>query len=77
MIPRRIVRALRVAAVVLAAGYAFGPLGCVGTGADIVGTGLTLTGASGLLGPGSQTAAAVGAGLDLFSDVVQFAPALR
>jgi len=72
---RRKIRFLKQVSVVLAAGLLFGPLTCVRTVADTVGTGLTLTGVSGILGPNSTSAEALGAGLDLLADVLHRTPA--
>jgi len=65
---------LRRIALVLGAGVLFGGLSCVTTAADLVGTGLTLTAATGALGNATQGVTAVGSGLDLFADLVKFRP---
>ncbi len=58
----------------LAAGWVFWSLTCVQNLADILGTGMALTGVAGALGPGGQAVGAVGAGLDLIVDIVRFTP---
>jgi hypothetical protein len=61
-------------ALCLGSGVIFGGLSCVTTAADLVGTGLSLTAATGLLGGATQGATAVGSGLDWFADLVKFTP---
>ena len=50
----------------LAAGWVFGSLSCVSNIADTVGTGLSPTSLTSVLGDVEQTANATGAGLDPF-----------
>jgi hypothetical protein len=57
---------------IMGAGLLFGGLSCVHGVADTVGTGLTLTAASGLLGPATQGVTAIGSGLDLLADLARF-----
>ncbi len=71
---RRRIRWIKRLTAAVAAGWVFGSLSCVQNVADVAGTGLSLTSATGLLGPATQTASSIGAGLDLFSDIVRFAP---
>lgn len=72
--PRKAHRLIKTLSVSLAAGTIFGTLTCVQNVADTVGTGLAFSGVTGILGPASPGAATVGAGLDLFADIVRFAP---
>jgi hypothetical protein len=71
---RRKIRFLKCATVALAAGLLFGPLTCVRTGADLVGTGLAIGGVTGLLGPGSEPAETLGVSLDALADILQYVP---
>ncbi len=73
MIQRKLRRITRMAAA-LGAGLVFGALSCVQQGADIVGTGLSVTGATGILGGNSQAASNLGAGLDFVADLIRFTP---
>lgn len=60
--------------VALGAGVVFGSATCVQQVADGVGTGLSLTGATGVLGTeGSRAATNLGTGLDLVADLLQLA----
>jgi hypothetical protein len=61
-------------AFVLTAGFLFGGLSCVMRAADVVGTGMTIGAATGLLGPATQGTTGLGAGLDLIADLIQFTP---
>jgi hypothetical protein len=75
---RRTMRGIARIAVVLGAGFVFSSLTCVETTADLVGTGLSLTGATGVLGPdGSRAASNVGTGLDTVADIIQIARLVR
>lgn len=71
---RRKLRLIKSTVASVGAGFVFGSLTCVQNVADTVGTGLTLTGASGVLGGGSQAATAIGAGLDFLADMIRFNP---
>ena len=70
---RKLRRITRVAAA-LGAGLVLGALSCVQQGTDLVGTGLSVTGATGILGANSQAASNIGAGLDLVADLMRIAP---
>lgn len=72
MYPRRL-RWMKQATLVLASGCVFGSLSCVQNLADSIGTGLSLTGLSGLLGAGGAAVNNVGVGLDLLADLIRFA----
>jgi hypothetical protein len=75
---RRSVRTITKVGAALAAGLLFASLTCVENVADFAGTGLTLTGATGLLGTnGSQAATDLGVGLDFAADVMQVAQLRR
>jgi hypothetical protein len=74
---RRRIRFLKQVSVALGAGLLFGSLTCVRTVADTVGTGLSLGGATGVLGPNSEAASVLGASLDLLADILHFAPAVN
>lgn len=71
---RRHFRSIKRLVAALAAGWVFGSLSCVSNLADTVGTGLTLTSATGVLGDVGKADNAIGAGLEQFSDIVQFSP---
>ena len=71
---RRHFRSIKRLTAALAAGWVFGSLSCVTNVADTVGTGLSLTSATGVLGDVGKAANAIGAGLDLFADIVRFSP---
>jgi hypothetical protein len=68
------IRRLKKVALLLGAGVVFGGLSCVTTAADLAGTGLTVTGVTGVLGDASQGATALGAGLSVFADLVKYTP---
>ncbi len=57
-------RWLKTTAVALAAGALFGSLTCVQSAADTIGSGLTFTGTTGVLGLGGPAAIAAGSGID-------------
>jgi hypothetical protein len=67
------VRLVKKGALLLAAGILFGGMSCV-TAADLVGTGLVVTGATGILGDATQGVTALGAGLDVFANLVRYTP---
>ena len=71
MMTRRIVRATKMATVVLGAGMLFGGVSCVADATQAVGTGITLTAASGVLGTSAQPATAVGGTLNLISGLLR------
>ena len=71
---RRKLRWIKQATVALGAGFVFGSLTCVQNAADTIGTGLSITGATGLLGGNSQTVSTIGAGLDFLADLIRFSP---
>ncbi|MBN2559396.1 MAG: hypothetical protein JXQ75_00495 [Phycisphaerae bacterium] len=71
---RRRFRWIRSTTIALGAGFVFGSLTCVQNVADTVGTGLSITGATGILGGNSQAASNLGAGLDFLADLLRFAP---
>ncbi len=71
---RRRLRWIKKVTVTLGAGVVFGSWTCVQNAADTIGTGLSLTGATGFLGGSSPTVSAVGAGLDFIADVIRFTP---
>jgi len=67
-------RILKQICVALGAGALFASATCVQQVADVVGTGLSVTGASGVLGAdGSRAASNLGTGLDLVADMMQLA----
>lgn len=68
------IRRVRKLALLFGAGMLFGGLSCVTTAADVAGTGLTVTGVTGVLGDASQGATALGAGLSVFADLVKYTP---
>ncbi len=74
MVTRRKLRMIKQAAVALGAGLVFGTFTCVQNVADTVGTGLTITGTTGVLGGNSRAATNIGAGLDFLADVIRFSP---
>ena len=67
------IRRVKKFALVLTVGVLFGGLSCV-TAADLAGTGLTVTGASGALGDASSGVTALGAGLSVLADLVKYTP---
>ncbi len=71
---QRMLRGLKSVTVALGAGLLFGSLTCVQNVADVVGTGLSLTAASGVLGNDADAAANLGAGLDFLADLIRFSP---
>ncbi len=71
---RRTLRWIKRTTVALGTGVVFGSLTCVQNTADAVGTGLSLTGATGILGAGSPAISAIGAGLDFIADLIRFSP---
>ncbi len=71
---RKIVRRIKQTTLALGTGFLFGTLTCVQNVADTVGTGLSVTGATGILGGNSQAAMNIGAGLDLLADLIRLAP---
>lgn len=71
---RRKLRWIKKAAMTLGAGFVFGSMTCVQNVADTVGTGLSITGATGILGGNSQTVSNIGAGLDFVADLIRFSP---
>jgi hypothetical protein len=76
-VTRRCFQLVKGMTLVLAAGMVFGGLSCVMTAADVVGTGMTLGAATGVLGPVTQgvtAVTAVGAGFDLLADLVKYTP---
>lgn len=54
-------------------GVAFSALSCVTAATDVFGTGLSLSGISGLFGPVSPAATGIGTGLDALADLLRFA----
>ena len=58
---------------VVSTGIAFSALGCVTAATDLFGTGLSLTGISGLLGPAGPAATGIGTGLDVLADLLRLA----
>lgn len=58
---------------VVSTGIAFSALSCVTAATDIFGTGLSLSGVSGLFGPASPAATGIGTGLDALADLLRFA----
>ncbi|HVP10051.1 MAG TPA: hypothetical protein VMV94_02570 [Phycisphaerae bacterium] len=75
---RRTMRRIAQISVALGAGMLFSSVTCVENAADLVGTGLSITGATGVLGPtGSQTASNVGTGLDAMADIMELARIAR
>ncbi len=69
---RRATRKIKQVCVALAAGLVFGSATCVQQVADAVGTGLSVTGATGVLGAdGSRAAINLGSSLDLVADLMQ------
>jgi len=71
---RRKIRWIKQATLVLGTGLVFGSLTCVQNVADTVGTGLSVTGATGVLGGNSQAASNIGTGLDFLADIIRFYP---
>lgn len=71
---RRQIRWIKKLTITLGAGVLFGSMTCVRTVADTVGTGLTVGGVSGLLGPNSQTATDIGVALDVLADIIRYSP---
>lgn len=69
----RTARKLRGLVLVASTGVVCSALTCVMNAADAVGTGLSLTGVSGILGPASPAATSIGSGLDFIADVFRFA----
>jgi hypothetical protein len=75
---RRTSRRIAQICVALGAGMLFSSVTCVENAADLVGTGLSITGATGILGPdGSRAASNVGTGLDTVADIIQLAKMIR
>lgn len=71
---RRRMRWIKQLTAAVAAGWVFGSLSCVQNVADTVGTGLSLTSTSGVLGAGGQAANALDSELDLSADLARFTP---
>ncbi|HKQ46751.1 MAG TPA: hypothetical protein VJZ71_01630 [Phycisphaerae bacterium] len=71
---RRHLRSIKRLTAALAAGWVFGSLSCVSNVADSVGTGLSVTSATGVLGDLGNAANAKTADLDLFADTVHLTP---
>jgi hypothetical protein len=71
---RQKLRWIKKVTVALGTGAVFGSWTCVQNAADTIGTGLSLTGATGVLGGNSQTASTIGAGLDFLADFIRFIP---
>jgi len=74
---RRKLRWIKKIAVAVGAGTMLSTATCVRDFADTVGTGLSLTGATGVLGGNSQAASNAGAGLDLVADFIRFGSLVR
>lgn len=71
---RRSQRKLKQLCIAFGAGTLFASATCVRQVTDVVGTGLSVTGASGVLGAdGSQAVTNLGVGLDLVADLMQLA----
>ncbi|MCB9853975.1 MAG: hypothetical protein H6819_12815 [Phycisphaerales bacterium] len=69
---KQLVRAKKLILVV-STGIAFSALSCVTAASDLFGTGLSLTGISGLLGPVGPAATGLGTGLDALADLLRLA----
>ncbi len=72
MSQKRLLR-IKKLALVTTLGVAFNALSCVTAATDVFGTGLSLTGISGLLGPVGPAATGLGTGLDVLADLLRFA----
>ena len=71
---RRTMRRIAQLSVALGAGMLFSSVTCVQSAADLVGTGLSITGATGVLGPDiSRAAENAGISLDTVADIIQLA----
>lgn len=71
---QRMFRCFKSVTVALGAGLLFGSLTCVQNVADVVGTGLSLTAATGALGANADAISKVGVGLDFLADLLRFGP---
>lgn len=69
---KRLIQAKKLVLVV-STGITFGAISCVTAASDLVGTGLSLTGISGLLGPVGPAVTGVGTGLDALADLLRLA----
>jgi hypothetical protein len=69
---KRLTRIKKIALVVTT-GMTFSAMSCVTLASDIFGTGLSLTGISGLLGPVGPAATGIGTGLDVLADLLRIA----
>lgn len=69
----RKLRMLKIAVLTIGCGVLFDSMGCVTRATEVVGSGLTFGGITGLLGPASLSALQVGAGIDFFSNLIRFA----
>ena len=67
---KRLIRTKKLLLVV-SVGVAFSALSCVTAATDVFGTGLSLTGISGLLGPAGPAATGIGTGLDVLADLLR------
>ena len=67
----RTLRRIRLAMVALTTGTVFASLTCVQTAAETLGSGLTFSGTSGVLGLGGPVAIAAGSGIEFLVDLAR------